>query len=59
VNISQIGQTQRQFFNTDVTKELKFCQELLKFLAKIAKEYDRSILDALKSDTYKLPISRF
>lgn len=59
MNISEIVQTQRQFFNTGITKELKFRQTQLELLAKITEENDRRILDALKADMQKPEIEAY
>jgi aldehyde dehydrogenase (NAD+) len=59
MNIPQIVQTQRQFFNTGETKELKFRQDQLKLLAKITEDNDRRILDALKADMQKPEIEAY
>jgi aldehyde dehydrogenase (NAD+) len=59
MNIPQIVQTQRDFFNTGVTKELKFRQEQLKLLARITEENDLRILDALKADMQKPAIEAY
>ncbi|AFY72832.1 NAD-dependent aldehyde dehydrogenase [Synechococcus sp. PCC 7502] len=59
MSIPEIVETQRQFFNTGVTKELKFRLEQLKLLAKITENNDRRTLDALKADLHKPAIEAY
>ncbi len=59
MNIPQIVRSQRDFFNTGVTKELKFRQAQLKLLAEITEKNDQKILDALKADMQKPAIEAY
>ncbi len=52
-------QSQRQFFNTGITKELKFRLAQLKLLAEITEANDQRILDALKADMQKPAIEAY
>jgi len=59
MNIPEIVQNQRDFFNTGVTKELKFRRSQLQLLAQITEDNDQRILDALKADMQKPAIEAY
>lgn len=51
--INQILEKQRKFFNSNITKDIKFRKEQLKKLYNLIKDSEDEILNALKSDLNK------
>ncbi len=58
-NIKDIVQTQRDFFNTRVTYDIRFRIQQLKALKKTLHEHEDEILAALKKDLNKAPFEAY
>lgn len=59
MNIPAIVAAQRQFFETGVTKDLKYRVAQLQVLAQAIEKHDQRILDALKADLHKPAIEAY
>ncbi len=59
MNLSSIITTQKDYFNTNITKNIKFRKEKLKLLYRILSENEERILEALKKDLNKSPFEAY